>query len=151
MYLVVVLVTMFAAPVASIALDLRFGDPLVALVGKWFVFWTVGVRLALAGGRQIMQPGFTANEIFGIADRKAWLIVRELGLANLAVAVVALASLVKPAFVAPAAVIGAIFYGGAGVQHFVAGGRSQKETVALASDLFAFVALAGYAVWALSV
>jgi hypothetical protein len=32
------------------------------LVGKWFVFWAaVGVRLGLAGLRQILQPSFTAE------------------------------------------------------------------------------------------
>jgi len=143
MYVVVVFVTMFAAPLLSIALDFWSGSgPIIALVGKWFVFWTVGVRLGLAGVRQIAQPGFTAKDIFKIADEKAWAIVRELGFANLALAIVGLASLAKPTFVLPAAIVGAIFYGAAGAQHLLARGRTTNETIAMASDLFAFIMLA---------
>ena len=32
------------------------------LVGKWFVFWTVGIQLFLAGLRQIVQPRYTAEQ-----------------------------------------------------------------------------------------
>jgi hypothetical protein len=147
MYLLVVIVTMFAAPLLSIALDVWSGSgPLLALVGKWYVFWAVGVRLGLAGARQVLQPSFTAEEIFAISDEKAWLIVRELGIANFALAIVGLASLIKPAFTLPAAIIGGVFYGGAGVQHIFSRGRTTKETIAMATDLFAFVVLTVYAI-----
>jgi hypothetical protein len=33
------------------------------LLGRWFVFWAVGVRLLTAGIRQIAQPRFTAETI----------------------------------------------------------------------------------------
>ncbi len=50
MYLGVVFGTMFVAPLLSIALDrLWLGGSSIELVGKWFVFWAVGVRLGLAG------------------------------------------------------------------------------------------------------
>ena len=150
MYVVVVFVTMLAAPLLSIALEYGSGSgPLVALVGKWFVFWTVGVRLGVAGARQIVQPGFTAKDIFNIADEKALAIVRELGFANLALAIVGLVSLVEPTFVLPAAITAGIFYGASGVQHLLAPGRTMKETIALASDLFAVVMLAVFVLGAL--
>ena len=44
------------------------GDP-VALIGKWFVFWAVGVRLLLASSRQVAQPAFTAQTIFPCVSR----------------------------------------------------------------------------------
>jgi hypothetical protein len=135
--------TMFAAPLLSIALEFWPGSgTLIALVGKWFVFWAVGVRLGLAGVRQFVQPSFTAKDIFKIADEKAWAIVRELGFANLALAIVGLASLVKPVFVLPAAIMAGNFYGAASVPHLLARGRTMKETIAMARDLFAFVMLA---------
>ena len=34
------------------------------LIAKWFVFWSVGVRLTVAGIRQIANPLFTAKDIF---------------------------------------------------------------------------------------
>jgi hypothetical protein len=149
MYLGVIFVTMFVAPLLSIALDLwSGGSPLIELVGKWFVFWVVGVRLGLAGLRQVVQPRFTA-EIFKINDEKAWPVVRELGIANLALAVVGLASLAKSTFLSPVAIIAAIFYGGAALQHIGARNRTTNETIAMASDLFAFVILGIYAIRAM--
>jgi hypothetical protein len=146
MYLGVIFMTMFVAPLLSIALDLwSGGSSLIELVGKWFVFWAVGMRLGLAGLRQVVQPRFTA-EIFKINDEKVWPVVRELGIANLALAVVGFASIAKSTFVLPVAIIAAIFYGGAALQHIRARNRTTNETIAMASDLFAFVILAIYGI-----
>jgi hypothetical protein len=147
MYLGVIIATMFAAPVLSIALELS-SSPLIGLVGKWFVFWAVGVRLGLAGLRQIGQPQFTA-EIFEISDDKVWPIVRELGVSNLALAIVGLASLANSTFRLPVAIIAAIFYAGAALGHIRSRNRTTNETVAMASDLFAFVILGAYAIYTL--
>jgi hypothetical protein len=67
MYIVVVALTMLILPLASIAIDLGFypgASSVVFSIGRWFVFWGVGVRLFLAGTRQFLQPTFTAREIF---------------------------------------------------------------------------------------
>lgn len=37
-----------------------------ALVGQWFVFGSVGVRLGMAGPRQIPQPRYTAELILSL-------------------------------------------------------------------------------------
>jgi NADPH-dependent ferric siderophore reductase len=144
MYLAVVVLTMFALPVGSTLVDhlLHPDAAFVSLIGRWFVFWSVGVRLALAGARQTIQPAFTAREIFHVGDDEALPIVRELGVANLGVGVVGLLSLVAPSFVLPAALCAAIFYGAAAVGHVWRRDRSANETVAMASDLFVFVVLA---------
>ena len=76
-------------------------------------------------------------------------VIRELGIANLALAVVGLASLAKPSFRLPVAIIAAIFYGGAALQHMRARNRTPNETIALASDLLAFAILATYAISAM--
>ena len=49
MYLVIVTLLMLVLPVGSIAAEYFSGGaaPLMLLVGKWFVFWSVGVRLLL--------------------------------------------------------------------------------------------------------
>lgn len=41
----------------------RTAVDILPLIGKWFVFWTVGVRLFTAGLRQIWRPQFTAQKI----------------------------------------------------------------------------------------
>ena len=106
------------------------------------------MRLALAGARQILQPAFTAKEIFRIADDRASLIVRELGMANSALAIVGLMSLFRPTFVLPAAIAGGLFYGAAGLQHVLNRERTTKETIAMASDIFAFAMLAIFVIGA---
>jgi hypothetical protein len=69
------------------------GALLWAVVGKWWVFWAVGVRLLSAGIRQILQPRFTSETILGIKGAEVLMVVRELGFANAAIGTVGVASL----------------------------------------------------------
>lgn len=149
MYLVVVILLMGILPVVSILIEysgLAASADLWSLVGKWFVFWSVGVRLALAGIRQVVQPAFTAEEIFGIGDKAAHIVVQELGFANLAMGVLAIVTLAAPQWVAAAALAGAIFYGLAGARHVLKGGQNRNEMIAAVSDIFIFAVLAAYLV-----
>jgi hypothetical protein len=145
-YLVMVIVLLFLLPVGCVLVEaIMHGQPfsLVASAGKWLVFWGVGVRLFLAGVRQVGQPAYTATKIFEIEDPRANAIVRELGFANLSMGAIGLASLANPAWLIPSAVVGAIYYGLAGAGHV---GRPEKngiEQTALVSDLLIFAALAG--------
>ena len=54
MYIAVVALTMLVLPLVSIAINSAYlpGGLAVVLVGRWFVFWGVGVRLGLAGMRR---------------------------------------------------------------------------------------------------
>jgi hypothetical protein len=144
MYLAVIALTMFVLPMASILIEhvLNPAESLVFLAGRWFVFWGVGVRLGLAGLRQLFQPGFTAKEIFHMSSDEALPLVRELGVANLATAVVGLLSLILPSFVLPVAISACIFYGVAGARHAAERDRSRNENIAMASDIFLFFVLA---------
>lgn len=145
MYFLSVLLLMLVFPAGSIYWEhLHSAVPLMLLVGKWFVFWSVGVRLTLAGLRQQIQPRFTSKDIFGIESDDALPIVRELGVANLATGVVGLISLVKPGFVLPVAIAAVIFYGIAGIRHIGSSHRNTNENIALFSDLFAALVFAGY-------
>jgi hypothetical protein len=144
MYLAVVALTMLLLPVASVLIEhaLRPEEPIVFLVGRWFVFWGVGVRLTLAGLRQFVQPAFTAREIFQMNSDEALPLVRELGVANIATGVVGLLSIGLASFTLPVSISAGIFYGVAGVTHVIERRRSLNETIAMASDLFLFVVLA---------
>ncbi len=153
MYFAIVFCLMLAAPLGAIVIDhsvLHGAAPLMWLVGKWFVFWAVGVRLALAGLRQYFDPRFTAEQIFEIHHDDALPLVRELGVANFAAGTVGILSLLRPDFVLPSAIAAAIFYGVAGFRHARQPTRNAKETFAMATDLFAFAVLAAYAAFALS-
>jgi hypothetical protein len=147
MYFIIVLLLMFLAPLGSIGVEhwhLHSAASLIALTGKWFVFWSVGVRLLLAGLRQYFQPSFTARQIFHIEGDGVLAVVRELGISNFCAGIVGVLSLLYPAFVLPVAVYAAIFYGIAGLRHIAEKNKSGNEIIAMVSDLFVFVVLAGY-------
>ena len=90
MYLIAVILhlLLFIFPAASVFIEvLRAGSGAdwMLLVGKWFVFWAVGVRLFIAGLRQVFQPRFTAETIFEIKDESVYAVVREVGFGNISI------------------------------------------------------------------
>ena len=142
MYYAVVACLMFLFPLASILFDLRSGATLgFPLVGEWFVLWSVGVRLALAGLRQIVQPAYTAREILGVGGNESLILVRELGFANLAIGAIGLVSFLRPEWRLAGALAGGIFYVLAGVNHVMQPGRNRLESWAMVSDSFVGVVL----------
>ena len=145
MYLAVIVLLMGVFPIASILVEfalLRSSADLLFLIGKWFVFWSVGVRLLLAGLRQIANPEFTAQTIFGVKEKAALTIVQELGFGNLAIGLLGVLTLFNRQWIAPAAIVGGLFYGLAGIKHLTKGDRNATENIAMISDLFIAVVLA---------
>lgn len=145
MYLAAIVLLMLVLPAGCVIGQIVWSGgaaDVMLLIGKWFVFWMVGVRLFIAGVRQVAQPQFTAESIFAINDRAAFAIVREVGFANLATGTLGLASLAVPAWLVPAAIVGGLYYGLAAVGHAFRRSRNFSEQVALISDVFAFVILA---------
>jgi hypothetical protein len=129
---------MLAFPVLSIAVEAaRFSTGVDSvLIGKWFVFWSVGWRLLLAGVRQIAQPEYTARQILGLQSTESWTVVRELGFGNLALGIVGVLSLWLPSWQLAVALAGGLFYILAGINHIVQKHRNRLENVAMISDLF---------------
>jgi hypothetical protein len=147
MYVVFVVLLLFVLPSGCVAVEAlwRHGEAdIVLLIGKWFVFWAVGVRLFIAGVRQVVQPQFTAESIFDAKDEASSAIVREIGFSNLAMGVLGLLTLVRPSWLVPGAIVGGLFYGLAGLGHAARGKRNSKEQVALVSDLLMFVLLGAF-------
>jgi len=122
MYVASIIVLLFVLPAGCVVIEAFWrggGAELMPLVGKWFVFWGVGARLLLGGARQIAQPRFTAEDIFAIKDHAAFAIVREVGFGNLAVGTLGLLTLAKPKWLIPAAIVGGLYYGLAGLGHLL--------------------------------
>ena len=149
MYVFMVVALMLVMPLVSIAFQLLFIEhgtlataAIMPLIAKWYVFWAVGVRLSLAGLRQIVQPRYTAETILGIKNADSLFVVRELGFANAAMGCVGLGALLAPDWVAAAALLGTIYYGLAGINHCLHRNRNRLQNLALVSDLFAAVVLA---------
>ncbi len=115
--------------------------PLTEIAFKWFVFSGIGLRLGGAGIKQIIQPRFTAREIFKIQDDGVLPLVRELGFANVCFSAVALASLFVPTFRIPAAIAGGLYFGLAGLLHVTKSKESSEEIFAMVSDIFIFLVL----------
>jgi uncharacterized membrane protein len=142
-YLTTVVLLLAVLPAGCVLIEASRGArDLPILIGKWFVFWGVGVRLFLAGLRQIFQPAFTAATIFEITEIGAQAIVRELGFANVAMGTLGLASLAGGAWLAPSALVGGLYYGLAGIGHVARQRRNVIEQTALISDLLIFALLA---------
>jgi hypothetical protein len=149
MYVPMVIALMAVVPLVCVVIQLLSTEQLllnaaaiIPIIAKWYVFWAVGVRLFVAGLRQIIQPRYTAQIILGIKGEDALLLVRELGFANTALGSVGLASILAPSWLLPVAVAAAIFYGLAGFNHVLHAHRNKLENVAMVSDLFAALVLA---------
>jgi hypothetical protein len=152
LYLSVVLLTMLILPVISGGLmyhwkqersdlHLSFGSTCRFLALTWLVFWGVGIRLVIAGFRQIFKPAFKAREIFHLPTTESHIVIRELGFANLTMGLMATATLFFPNWLLPAACMGIFFYGVAGIQHIIKKPASPNEWVALVSDCFISIVL----------
>jgi hypothetical protein len=145
MYFAVVILLLFVLPLASVGVEhimTPSGFTTMFLVGRWFVFWAGGVRLFIAGIRQVVQPRFTAEEIFRIHDRASFPIVREVGFANLSIGLLGICSLFRVGWVVPAAIVAGLYYGLAGLGHVPSKNRNAKENMAMISDGFVFLVLA---------
>jgi hypothetical protein len=112
MYLAVIILLMGVFPALSVIIEywiLHSSADLLFLIGKWFVFWGVGTRLMLAGLRQIANPTFTADVIFGVKEKAALTLVQELGFANLSIGLLGVLALVRSEWIVPAAITVACF------------------------------------------
>jgi len=114
------------------------------LFNKWFIFSAVGLRLFLAGIKQVKNPEFTAKQIFHLDSPDSFPILRELGFANICFGLVAIVSLFKPEWRIVSAFASGLYYGIAGVQHGLKKTSGINEKFALWTDLIIFIALLIY-------
>ena len=115
-----------------------------ALIGKWFIFSAVGLRLFIAGIKQTTDPAFTAKEIFHLNNPESFPIVRELGFANLCFGLVGIVSLFLPQWRVVSAFGSGLYYGIAGLQHFIKKPVGPNEKFALITAIFIFIFLLVY-------
>lgn len=138
MYFVMIALLLVALPAGSVALEfLRHPHDHLSIVssaGCWWTFWAVGVRLSLAGIRQVIQPRFTAAEIFDAHEPAALPIVREVGFGNLAFGTLGILSLFRHDWIVPAAIAGGLYYGLAGFGHVLRKNKNSTEWTAMISD-----------------
>ena len=113
------------------------------LIGKWFVFWATGIRLFTAGISQSTNPSFTGR-IFKMKTQESFVVIRELGFANISLGVMGILSVINDHWRILAAITGSLFFGLAGIQHLFKKSGSTNEIIALIGDLFVMVVLLSF-------
>lgn len=117
-----VLLFFLIVPIAAILIEcyaVQINSDFKTIAFKWFVFSGIGLRLFSSGIKQILQPKFTAQEIFNLKDEGAVPIVRELGFANVCFGTIAIISLIIGTFRIPAAIAGGLYFALAGIMHIL--------------------------------
>ncbi len=132
-------------PLLSIAWEVIFEHESFCgmLIGKWFVFWTTGIRLFTAGISQSSNPAFTGR-IFKMKTQESHIVIRELGFANISLGVMGILSVINDHWRILAAITGCLFFGLAGIQHLFKKPDSTNEKIAMTGDLFVFIILFSY-------
>jgi hypothetical protein len=149
-YLILVILLMLVLPVISIISEYSMTDKQISLIelgGKWFVFWSIGLRQFTAGIRQSTKPSFTAETIFNITNKESFVIVKELGFANICLGSIGIISLFLPGWLMASAFAGGLFMGIAGINHMVKKPAGLNEWIAMGSDIFIAVIMAAYIIF----
>ena len=146
-YIILVSLLTFVVPVlcsfAQIVIN-KEATVSFTIIGKWFIFSAVGLRLFIAGIKQTTDPAFTAKQIFHLDSEEAYPILRELGFANLCFGLVGILSLFFPPWRVVSAFASGLYYGIAGLQHLLKKPAGINETFALVTDLAIFIFLLIY-------
>jgi hypothetical protein len=148
-YLAMIVLLMLVLPVLSAILDHYLQDQestSISLAGKWFVFWAVGIRLCTGGIKQGIDPSFTAKGIFHLKEEESFVVVRELGFANICLGLTGIISLFVSGWRPAAAFAGGLYLGIAGFGHLAKKPVSMNEWIAMVSDLFIFLVVTVYLV-----
>ena len=142
-YIAFVIGTMVVIPIVSFLIERPQHSETIESLGKWFIFWGVGMRLFVAGIIQILKPSVTAS-ILGV-DKSASIVVRELGFANLLFGMLGIFSLFNPSL-RLAATVGGFYMGAAGIYHIIRYDRwtGKEEIVAMVSDLWILIVVLVY-------
>jgi hypothetical protein len=141
-YFILVIAQTVVFPIVSGIIELAVvgGDP-VLVFGKWWVFWGVGTRLLVAGIVQVSGKSPTAAILGSTAPSvQEHQLARELGMANIAIGLAGLLSLV-PGWALPAGFAGGIYLLIAGVLHVAKRNKSARESLATWTDLVVGVAV----------
>ncbi len=137
MHMVYVIGVMFVIPAICVAIDYlrKPKEDFLFLFCKWFVFWVIGIRGITAGLMQTLNPAYTAWLLQTGTDN--YVIIRELGGANLSFGVLGIISMFSHNYRKTAALGYAIFLLVASVIHISRLSVIElSEITSLVGDLF---------------
>jgi hypothetical protein len=110
---------------------------------KWFVFSSLGLRLLLAGIKQLTDPSFTLEKIFNIRHSASIPLVKEIGLHNFCLGFAGVLTLCISSLSLGVLFIGGLYLGMAGILHVIKKPQTYNERVATISDIVAFIVAFG--------
>ena len=120
---ITVFVNILVLPIISIVINLIINnrknnsENIFEIIGKWFIFWSLGVRLIIAGLMQIFNPIYTNNLLqLSLND---FIIIRELGLANFSIGLLCTISYFKKSLQKYVCIYMFIFFTGASILHII--------------------------------
>jgi hypothetical protein len=144
-YLIMNIGLLLILPLVSLITESIFEKTPVSpgLFVKWFIFWAAGIRLFTAGITQTSNPAFTATKIFRLKP-ETYVIIRELGLANIALGVMGILSLLNDSWRMLAAISCSIFFGLAALQHSLRETFGYNELIAALYDAIVCIVLLLY-------
>jgi hypothetical protein len=147
-YLIINIFLLIVFPLFSISAEHLFEQEVFTwqLLGKWFIFWAIGIRLFTAGISQASNPAFTAR-IFRMKSQESFVIIRELGFANISLGVMGILSVINHDWRLLAAIVGGLFLGIAGLQHLFKKPDSQNEVIAMFYDLSVLIIIILYLIF----
>lgn len=147
-YLITVLATTLILPLTFAAGASRYtpSAPYLDRLETWFLVYAVGLRLLVAGLRQLIDPMFTLQKIFLIDDARSAKIVQELGIHNIALGSAALACVISQSSTLTIELMAGLFFGLAGILHLSRPNRSFNQTVAMISDIVIALTLLFFAI-----
>ena len=150
-YLIMNILLLFILPLLSIASECIVEKESMdwILIGKWFIFWAIGIRLFTAGIKQSSNPEFTAVKIFKMKSSESFVVIRELGFANIALGVMGILSVINSNWRILAAITGGLFFGLAGIQHLFKRPDSRNELIAMLYDLIVLLIIVLYLIFTL--
>lgn len=142
-YLLSILLTALVIPAGgAVAEHLINAAPWsVLLFSKWFIFSAGGLRLLIAGIKQIVDPAFTAKQVFHIQGSESLPIVRELGFANVCMGSLGVLSLFAAQWRMAAAFTCGLYFLFAALGHLAKKPAGPNERLALWSDVLIAVGL----------
>ena len=120
---IAVFLNILVLPILSIIFNLIINyrknivENIYEIIGKWFIFWALGIRLVIAGLMQLFNPIYTNNLLqLNLND---FIIIQELGLANFSIGLLCIISFFKKLLQKYVCLYMFIFFIGASTLHII--------------------------------
>ena len=139
-------------PIAAATLESRIDHVVLdwPIFWKWFLFWGLGIRLFFKGVKLASTPQSTGLSLSSFKSRDSYLLLLELGFANMALGAMGILSVINDQWRLIAAIAGAIYFGLSDMLRLVKKPGDRHELVALGYNLLAFAGLVAYLITAKS-